>query len=189
MKPQIRKEMVAKRRGLLADKQRDEAENLASHLLPWLDTRQLDGRAVIAGYHPTNGELSPLPALAALTAKGYGLALPCVENEERILAFRRWQPSDELAAGPYNIKQPLASAALLQPTILLVPMVAADKELNRLGYGGGYYDQTIAHLRSQNPNVLAIGLAYDFQLLDSLLAEEHDVPMDVVFTPSGKFDT
>lgn len=184
MKADIRRTMIAQRKALPAHTQQAAADALAVTLPAWLSDNHLESK-VIAGYHAVNGELDVLPALTQLASGGYQTALPCVQAGSKRLIFKAWQAGDALVAGAYNIQQPAARAPELTPDILLVPLVAMDRHKNRLGYGGGYYDVTIAQLRQVSPALLAIGIGYDFQRLDTLPSEPHDAPLDALLTPSG----
>jgi 5-formyltetrahydrofolate cyclo-ligase len=88
-----------------------------------------------------------------------------------------------MAAGPFGIEQPLPSAAALEPDLLIVPMAAFDAAGYRVGYGGGYYDRTIAGLRARRP-VIAIGVAYDAQEVDAVPRGPYDARLDHLVTPT-----
>jgi 5-formyltetrahydrofolate cyclo-ligase len=138
--------------------------------------------AVVAGYFPFRDEADPRALMAALSAKGHPLALPCVEAG-RPLIFRAWKMGDAMHANAaaYNIPEPLASAAVVVPSLVLVPLLAFDAHGHRLGYGGGYYDRTLDKLKG----VIAIGIAYDGQEIEALPREAHDHPLDAVITERG----
>ena len=164
MKATIRKELLAKRQALAASEQEKAAEALARGALEWfMQYCPEPEEQIVAGYMATRGELDLRPSFSELAKRGYTLALPCVEGDNRELVFRSWQLGEPLIGGPYGIEQPECSAKVLTPNIVLVPLVAADKKLNRLGYGGGYYDVTIDALKRQNQDVIAVGIAHDFQ--------------------------
>lgn len=135
---------------------------------------------VIAAYVGTQGEIDPLPTLMTAHEAGYTLALPVVMSGSRELQFRAWQPGGALVSGAYHIAHPPDTAAIVAPDTLLVPLVAFDADNHRLGYGAGYYDATLTALKQANPACQAIGLAYDFQKVERLPAEAHDVRLDAV---------
>ncbi|RAU22189.1 5-formyltetrahydrofolate cyclo-ligase [Paramagnetospirillum kuznetsovii] len=140
--------------------------------------------AVVAGYWPLDTEIDPRPLMTSLAASGYELALPVVVGRDRPLAFRAWSPGDELEAGPHGTRHPPAGAAVLRPSVVLTPLLAFDAKGFRLGYGGGYYDRTLALLRSDG-QVMAIGLAYSAQRVDAVPAEAWDQKLDKIATELG----
>jgi len=122
-----------------------------------------------------------LPVLSVLAERGQVTALPVVVNRKAPLVFRRWAPGDVLEDGLYGTRHPPASADEVRPVCLLVPLLAFDRQGARLGYGGGFYDRTLAALRAAGP-VVAVGVAYAGQEVDALPAEPHDERLDWVIT-------
>ena len=137
---------------------------------------------IVAGYFPLRDEADPRALMAALSERGHPLALPCVTAGQPLI-FRAWRMGDPTHANPraFNIAEPLATAAAVIPGAVLVPMLAFDPDGHRLGYGGGYYDRTLAGL----PNARAIGVAYSGQEVLSLPREPHDHPLDLIVTETG----
>jgi len=129
-------------------------------------------------------EADPRPLMTALSALGHPLALPCVEKCAAPLLFRCWKEGDLLGRGAYGTSEPLPSAAPVIPAVLLVPLLAFDAEGYRLGYGGGYYDRTLAALRSTQP-VTAIGIAYAGQEIPAVPHEAHDLRLDAILCETG----
>ena len=141
------------------------------------------GRPAVALYCARADE-APMAAIAArLHAQGVALALPLIGARDAPLRFRAWRPGEPLEAGPFGIQQPAAGAEVV-PDVLVVPLLAFDRAGHRLGYGGGYYDRTLAALHARGP-VLAIGLAFAAQAVRSVPAEPHDVPLQAVLTETG----
>lgn len=140
-------------------------------------------KPVIAGYYPISNEIDDLPFLTHCHAQGLLCCLPFITSAARPLIFKKWQPHDVLEKGVYGIPAPAVEALTLIPDVLLIPLLAFDKNCHRLGKGGGFYDRTLEYLR-KNHAVLAIGLACDGQEVDHVLQEEHDQPLDCVVTPS-----
>lgn len=156
-------------------------EAVARHALAALEFRSSD---IVAGYCAMREELDPAPLMAALHARGIALALPVVVDKGAPLAFRRYRPGEALEAGVFGTRHPLPTRESVRPTIVLVPLLAFDGEGFRLGYGGGFYDRTLAELRAEGP-VLAVGLAYSFQEMPELPRTARDAPLDCVVTEQG----
>lgn len=139
---------------------------------------------VISSYMPIGDEIDPEPLAAALRLRGHRIALPVMLGRDAPLEFRVWQPGDPLVDRQWGIREPTAEAEVVVPDILLVPLLAVDRHGYRLGYGGGYYDRTLALLRPTG-KVLAIGLAFDLQVVDWVPRVDYDQKLDGVLTPSG----
>lgn len=135
----------------------------------------------IAGYMPIGDELDSRILLSELSRRGFNLALPVVTKMDTALAFRRWDLGDPLNKGAYGISEPVDDAPTCVPDIILVPLLAFDENCYRLGYGGGYYDRTLA----QHPHIKAFGLAYAAQFVDNMVVSNHDWPLQGVITEEG----
>ncbi|MEM1077402.1 MAG: 5-formyltetrahydrofolate cyclo-ligase [Pseudomonadota bacterium] len=137
----------------------------------------------VSGYMPIRSEMSPLPAMTSLAATRT-LCVPVIQGKGQPLLFHRWTPETEMVEGPFGAQVP-REAEIVLPRVVIVPLVAFDRNGGRLGYGGGFYDRTLAHLRRQGP-VRAIGLAYGAQeALDPLPREATDQPLDGLVTEEG----
>ena len=136
-------------------------------------------------YYPVRGEFDCLPLLEALGNSGAETALPVVVKRHAKLAFVPWKTGQELKQGEYEIPSPPYEGLSISPRALIVPLLGYDAKGGRLGYGGGYYDRTLADLREQVDGFAAIGLAYDFQQLDKVVMEPHDQWLDYILTPAG----
>jgi 5-formyltetrahydrofolate cyclo-ligase len=137
--------------------------------------------APVSGFHSSGGEIDVLPALAWFAAEGHPTALPVVTGRGRPLAFRAWRPGEPLIKGVLDIPMPAADAAEIVPEILLVPLLAFDRRGHRLGYGGGYYDRTLAALRAAG-SAFAIGVGFAFQEMAEVPAAAGDQPLDAIAT-------
>ncbi|WP_232830688.1 5-formyltetrahydrofolate cyclo-ligase [Tropicimonas sp. IMCC34011] len=137
---------------------------------------------VIAGYMPIRSEADPLPAMTALAARNR-ICVPVVVGPGEALRFREWVPGCALERGPFGVEVP-AGGADLSPDLLIVPMLAFDARLYRLGYGGGFYDRTLEALRKTGAPE-AVGLAYAAQELTELPLEPTDQPLDRLVTEQG----
>jgi 5-formyltetrahydrofolate cyclo-ligase len=144
--------------------------------------------AIVSGFCAIGDEIDPLVLLTKLNADGHRVCLPVMQGKGLPLLFRTWKPGDPMKATIWGIAEPLPTASLLEPDVLLVPLLAFDSMGYRLGYGGGFYDRTLAELRARKP-VIAIGLAFDEQRVDSLPHVDYDQPLDWVLTPSGPMRT
>jgi 5-formyltetrahydrofolate cyclo-ligase len=141
----------------------------------------------IALYAPLSGELDCLPLLHRLAAAGYPTLLPVTQGKAKPLRFHLWRPGDGLVAGPYGLKHPRPDALELTPKIIFAPLLGFDGQGGRLGYGGGYYDATLAQLRRVE-KILAGGLAFSFQKIDAIPLEAHDQRLDFVLTEEKLLD-
>jgi 5-formyltetrahydrofolate cyclo-ligase len=157
------------------------AERLAEHGIGFAGCQP---PAWISGFLPIGEELDPTPLMLRLAGVGYGLCLPVMEAKGKPLLFRQWSPGDPLEEVTWGIREPRASAPLVEPDVLLSPLLAFDRAGYRLGYGGGFYDRTLERLRSIKP-VVAIGLALDEQRVDAVPHADYDERLDWVLTPSG----
>jgi 5-formyltetrahydrofolate cyclo-ligase len=153
----------------------------AGHVLEVLG--HLRGVDTVAGYLPIRNEIDPRPAMLALAGLGYRVAVPVVEGPGRPLGFRLWSAEASMAQGAFGIEEPVAGEAA-EPDVLLVPLLAFDAAGHRLGYGGGFYDRTIAALRVGR-GVHALGLAYAAQEVPAVPRGETDMRLDAVVTEAG----
>jgi 5-formyltetrahydrofolate cyclo-ligase len=140
--------------------------------------------AVVSGFLPIGEEIDPAALLERLAGEGYSLALPVMEGKGKPLLFRSWTPGDRLDEVMWGIREPAADRPAVEPDIVLGPLLAFDARGFRLGYGGGFYDRTLARLRALKP-VVSIGLAYDEQRVDAVPHLDYDERLDWVLTPKG----
>lgn len=179
----LRARMLAWRSALGDSERAQAASALAGHSLRFLG--DIPNAAIVSGFASLPDELDARPLLERLAGEGFRLALPSVEGKGRPLVFRAWAPGDAMDEGVWGIAQPKADNAVVEPDILLVPLLAFDRRGWRLGYGGGFYDRTLQRLRGLKP-VVAVGLAYDGQRIDAVPhVVDYDQRLDWVLTPSG----
>jgi len=133
----------------------------------------------IGGYYPVNFELDDLSILKELEKKNFNISLPKIKKNYD-MDFYRWSFNEPLKINKYGIPEPV-SKILIYPDILLVPLVAFDKKLNRLGYGGGYYDRLIEKL-TKRKKILKIGLAFSVQKINKVPINKYDKKLDYVLT-------
>jgi 5,10-methenyltetrahydrofolate synthetase len=137
---------------------------------------------VVAGYWPIKGEPNLRGWLAQRHAAGAVTALPVVERRAAPLVFRRWQPGMRLVRGHWGIPVPPPEAGAVTPDILLAPLVGWDGDAYRLGFGGGYFDRTLAALA---PRPLTIGVGLAAARRATIFPQPHDVPLDAIVTEEG----
>lgn len=129
-------------------------------------------------YWPMKGELDFRGLAARLHARGIRLALPVVVEKQRPMVFRPWAPGAAMARGIWNIPEP-ATVEIVRPDIALAPVVGFTDDCYRLGYGGGYFDRTLAAL---DPRPLAIGVGLEMQRIETIHPQPHDVRLDAIIT-------
>jgi 5-formyltetrahydrofolate cyclo-ligase len=177
--------LMRKRRAALAPEARAAASLVVRDwLVVWLTKGALAQGAAIAAYWPINDELDPRPAMSALLERGYRIALPAARAKSEPLVFRAWRPGALLEPDAMQIPAPLDAASELAPDLVLVPLLAFDAAGRRLGYGAGFYDRTLAALRSDR-RVLAVGLAFSAQEVPEVPAGPEDATLDAIVTESG----
>jgi 5-formyltetrahydrofolate cyclo-ligase len=145
-------------------------------------------RAVIAEhpgslgvYWPFRAEFDPRPLIDWAVASGRTVALPVVIDKKGPLEYRAWRPGETLVDGVWNIPIP-ERRDIVVPAVVLAPLVGFDRACYRLGYGGGYFDRTLASL---SPQPLAIGVGFEFQLLETIHPQRFDVKMRAIVTETG----
>lgn len=184
-KQSMRERALLKRSKLAAATRESGAEAVARTGLSFLDK---SSGAVISGYAAIQDELDPLALLEALAGEGHTIVLPAVIARDTPLEFRVWRPGDPLEKQAFGVPTPGHGAATLDPDIVLAPLAAFDRDGYRLGYGGGYYDRTLAGLRERR-GVVAVGMAFESQEVDSVPHDTYDQRLDWILTPSGAFAT
>ena len=177
-KKTLRRQLQAERQSLIDRHQR--AMHLQEVLRVWLMAR---ADKAIGAYWPIKGEFDALPALFRWTEADEErcIGLPVIDKLSKQLSFQMWFPGCEMEDDAYGIPKP-KDTPVFQPTLLLVPCVGYGNGGVRLGYGGGFYDRTLASLQ---PRPYTVGLAYSFGYVPWLEAEPHDMPLDAVLTEDG----
>ena len=136
-------------------------------------------KKIVGGYYPVNFEVDDLRLLKILEENKFNISLPVIKKNFQ-MDFYKWSFSDPLKVNKYGIPEP-ETKNIVYPEILLVPLVAFDKNLNRLGYGGGYYDRLIEKL-SKKKNIIKIGLAFSIQEIDKVPINVYDQKLDYIVT-------
>ena len=172
LKKKIRKEAYINRQKAFAADIGNSASFLSSVLAGY--------RGVpIAGYLPIKTEINPLSAMEEASAHSL-VGVPVIQGNSKPLKFSRWEPGCHLEKGPFDVQIPVNSIYFV-PEVLIIPMVGFDRNGGRLGYGGGFYDRTLEHLRSRHAT-LAIGFAYSEQEFENLPLEPTDQKLDIIIT-------
>ena len=137
-------------------------------------------------YFPINNEISPFDFINYLQKKDVTLSLPVIDKKHNSMNFKKWILFDKLINGPFGTMEPPKTQTSILPQILVVPMLSFDKELYRLGYGGGYYDKSInflkKHFKKERKFFITIGLAYSIQEEKKIPKEKHDIKLDYIIT-------
>lgn len=178
-----RSRLRAERLAMTVAERQAAGDALSGHLRQLLKSRSggADGE-VISFYWPIKGEPDLRPLMADLHAEGAVIALPIVETKAAPLVFRLWTPETRLVRGDWNIPVPPPDAPQLTPGIVLAPLVGWAPGGYRLGYGGGYFDRTLAAL---SPRPFAIGIGLDSAQLQTIHPLPHDIPLDAILTATG----
>ena len=169
------------RKKILNLRKRNYSKNLSINFkkfLKFLEKKNIRSK-IIGGYYPFNYELDSLNILEGLEKKNYVISLPKV-GKNNMMNFFQWSPQDPLKINKYGIPETI-SKKKVNPGVLLVPLVAFDKQLNRLGYGGGYYDRYISKFQDSH-KIIKIGIGFSFQKVKSLPINEYDKKLDFVIT-------
>ncbi len=180
-KSQLRRKMKRVRDDVLLDNPTTPSEQIAQHGLAFLNCT---AGSIVSAYMAMPGELDPAALVKRLIATGMQIALPVVVAKGQPLIFRSWQPGDLMASGTWGIEEPRPDKTDVSPDIMLVPLLAYDAGGGRLGFGGGFYDRTIAALRAQG-SVITVGLALQAQEVDAVPMGPHDENLDWILTPAG----
>jgi 5-formyltetrahydrofolate cyclo-ligase len=182
-KARLRREAIARRATLAPAERTAAAQIIAAREFPV----PITVGAIVAGFSPLKGEIDSIPLMRSLAENGARLALPVVAGRGRPLVMRAWAFGEPLAAGVWGIREPLPKAPSVEPDILIVPLLAFDRQGHRLGYGAGYYDRTINALRSAKA-ITAVGIAFAMQEIDAVPTTPRDARLDLVLTEREVID-
>ena len=161
----------------LSDADRELLEqSLAEHL-----TGLFAGLSVVAGYHPLGSEISPLPAMEEARAVGAIAAFPCFHNPAKPFRFIAGDP---LEPGPFGIMQPSKRHPVVEPDLVLVPLIAIDGRGTRLGRGKGHYDRALVHLKKIGARLIGVGWPIQ-RLAYTIPADDWDIPLNGFASPHG----
>jgi 5-formyltetrahydrofolate cyclo-ligase len=177
-KAALRREALVRRKAVPPDVRAGLSRRLAAE---GLRLAGLWRPEIVSAFHPLRDEPDTLELLRALAGDGFATALPVVVGRNSPLVFRLWRPGDPTRPGPMSIAEPLEGAPPVDPDLLFVPLACFDRRGNRIGYGAGFYDRTLARLRAGKP-VHAVGVAYGVCEVAAAPYEAHDESLDAIVT-------
>lgn len=180
LKAAARKAAFARRKAAHDAGAANAAERAAAR---FLEALRVSPGEVVAGYRPIRTEIDPTPLMLRLLALGADLCTPVIIGAGQPLEFHRWRPDVAMIEGAFGAMIPCDQPAL-EPTLLIAPLVAFDREGWRLGYGGGFYDRSLAALDARRPT-RAVGFAFAAQELDAVPREPTDRRLDLMITEAG----
>lgn len=180
LKKQLRKSALARRDALDLVWRIEAAAGMAATA----DLLAIEPGTVVSGFWPMRSEVDIRPLLMELASRGARLCLPAILDKETIV-FRELVRGAPMIDMGYGTLGPHEQAAVLEPSVMLVPLAAFDARGNRIGYGAGYYDRAIARLRDKGLAPRLVGIAFDCQRVDAIPAGAHDVPLDAIWTETG----
>ena len=178
-----RKRLREARRGLTSPQRHAIHEALMAGLERQIAVQSAGtGHGIVAFYWPIKDEPDLRSLMTEMHASGRRIALPLVETRAAPLVFRQWTPETRMERGHWNIPVPPGDAPEVTPDVVLAPLMGWDREGYRLGYGGGYFDRTLAAL---SPRPFSIGVGLAAAQLPTIYPQPHDIPMDVILTERG----
>ena len=137
-------------------------------------------------YYPINNEIEPFEFAKSFQERNIIMSMPVVDVKKKTMIFREWVPEDQLTNGPFGILEPNYNKEIILPQIMIVPLLLFDRELSRLGYGGGFYDKSIIklkkHFQKEKKFFITVGLAYSKQEIEKIPVEKHDMKLDYIVT-------
>src|SRR4029077_12381219 len=170
-----RQRLLALRTGTAPAERREWGQQIEATLRAVLYERP---GVTLGVYWPFQAEFDPRPLIDWLIAAGSAVALPVVVDKKGPLEYRAWRPGEKLVNGVWNIPVPEQHQVVI-PQVVLAPLVGFDEDYYRLGYGGGYFDRTLAAL---SPRPLAIGVGFELSQIETIHPQDFDIPMDVIVT-------
>ncbi|MFX0541264.1 5-formyltetrahydrofolate cyclo-ligase [Roseovarius sp. S4756] len=180
-----RQELLAARKALSVEDLNAVSQRIASRVAKILQDKFNGAKGLtFSAYWPIKGEPNLRPLMEELHHEGVRIALPVVVTKAAPLEFRLWTPDTKMVRGDWNIPVPPDDAPVAHPVIALAPLVGWDREAYRLGYGGGYFDRTLAAL---DPPPFKIGVGYASAELGTIFPQPHDIAMDMIVTENTTF--
>jgi 5-formyltetrahydrofolate cyclo-ligase len=172
---QLMRAVMKEKRRILFQEHPDAGEKITIHFFNFFS---LSSDAIVGGYWPMKSELDIRPLSNKLFEEGFKCALPCITSKG--LIYRKWTPVTHLEKGLFQALEPLSTAPVIIPNVLLVPLLAFDKEGHRLGYGQGHFDRFL-----HQHKVLTIGIGFKDQEVEKIPRQAHDFALDYILTEKG----
>ena len=144
----------------------------------------LNKKIIIGGYYPSNYEVNILNFLKEASKKKFTIALPVVQSSTS-MRFRSWKIKEPLYVSKFGILEPENKKGKIIPDLIIVPLVAFDDQLNRIGYGKGYYDRSLRKIKKIKKKTVFLGIAYNFQKYKKIPINKYDFKLDYIFTEQG----
>ncbi len=191
---QLRMRLRSLREAIPVAERQQASAQLCAELLRWFDARSAfrhtfghTAPEIVAGFWPLESEPDLRPVYEHLHTQGLTVALPVVVKKQSPLEFHAWHPTDTLKPGAFGVLEPVRREKLM-PDVMLIPTLGFTNQGARLGYGGGYYDRTLANLTEAGKDFLALGIAWNQGRIEEEAGyhpQAHDYPLDAILTPSG----
>lgn len=178
LREKLRRERIAAREAMPPPEHARKSAKVLDYLYRLLTAR---APGMLAFCWPIRAEIDCRPLLPRMLALGWRACLPLISDRDQALEFREWTPDSEMVPGEHDIPT-VAAGAVATPEVMLLPVNAFDREGYRLGYGGGYFDRTLA---SMSPRPYAIGIGFELARVDSIGPHAKDCGLDAVVTESG----
>ena len=141
-------------------------------------------KITIGGYYPSNYEVNIIKFLEEASKKKFKITLPVIKSSNK-MSFKSWVFKEPLYVNKFGILEPKNSKKKIIPDLIMVPLVAFDSHLNRIGYGKGYYDRSLRKIRKINKDAISLGIAYSFQECTQIPVNNNDFRLDYIFTEKG----
>lgn len=177
LKRQMRTDLIRRRSAI----EPDYALSSAQSLLSFIRRMEIPAGSTVSAYWPMKSEIDVRPVMHFLHEAGMTVCLPVVTEKGEAMLFRRWAPEETLVVGMYGVEQPGENCEAVVPDVLLLPLVAFDRNGGRLGYGGGFYDRTLVRLRREGLHRIG-GVAFAMQEVEKVPQEETDETLDFIVT-------
>ena len=174
IKADLRRQLIAARRAMPANVKAQADARIIAALSAWLDEHQPRS---LGGYLAMPGEPELMPLYEGLAARGIALAMPVAVQKQAALIYQRWLPGEPLSRDASGMQAPAARDAQIAPDVVLAPCVGFNDQGFRLGFGGGYFDRTLA----VTPRPTALGIAYASTRV-RFTADPHDIALDLIIT-------
>lgn len=177
-----RERLISLRLDVPARERQKAAQQVADQLD---DIVRNEHNAIISVYWPFRGELNLRDWMRQTVEYGVRVALPVVEQKSQPLVFREWTPQSRMEPGIWNIPVPVDGQPV-EPTHILSPLVGFDAAGYRLGYGGGYFDRTLAQMHDKGLRPTVIGVGHSLARISTIFPQPHDIPMNIILTESPR---